>query len=385
MQERLFTLVFSGLVYPQIWEDPSVDREALQITPGSHLLTISSGGCNILSYLLDRPRRLTALDLNRSHLSLARLKLAGVEHLPDFQQFYRFFGKADETLNIDVYGKYLRNALDEETRRFWDGRSLSGRRRISLFSRNLYAHGTLGYFIAIAHFLSRRYGVDPRSILDCRSMDEQQAFFEQELEPIFQRKIIRWLTSKTASLYLLGIPPKQYQALVGDGAMSDVLCERLRRLACDFPLAENYFAWQAFGRRYADPEIGEPPCYLQEQNFGTLRDMAGRVELHQQSFTEYLATRPSATIDRYVLLDAQDWMNDDQINALWREITRTARHDARVIFRTAAAPSLLPGRLSPEILSRWEYQEHESLEYSRRDRSSIYGGFHLYTRRSGEA
>jgi len=29
IQERLFTLAFSGLVYPQIWEDPLVDLEAL--------------------------------------------------------------------------------------------------------------------------------------------------------------------------------------------------------------------------------------------------------------------------------------------------------------------------------------------------------------------
>ena len=30
IQERLFTLAFSGLVYPQIWEDPLVDLEALR-------------------------------------------------------------------------------------------------------------------------------------------------------------------------------------------------------------------------------------------------------------------------------------------------------------------------------------------------------------------
>ena len=41
---------------------------------------------------------------------------------------------------------------------------------------------------------------------------------------------------------------------------------------------------------------------------------------------------------RYVLLDAQDWMNNEQITALWREIDRTAdTRDARVIFRTAGA------------------------------------------------
>ena len=34
IQERLFTLAFSGLVYPQIWEDPLVDLEALSLKEG---------------------------------------------------------------------------------------------------------------------------------------------------------------------------------------------------------------------------------------------------------------------------------------------------------------------------------------------------------------
>jgi S-adenosylmethionine-diacylglycerol 3-amino-3-carboxypropyl transferase len=79
-----------------------------------------------------------------------------------------------------------------------------------------------------------------------------------------------------------------------------------------------------------------------------------------------------------VLLDAQDWMSDAQLAALWREITRTARPGARVIFRTAAEPSLLSGRLDPQLLGRWRYEATASLAFTARDRSAIYGGFHLY-------
>jgi Protein of unknown function (DUF3419) len=43
--ERIFTLAFRGLVYPQIWEDPAVDLAALQIRPTDHVLAIGSGGC----------------------------------------------------------------------------------------------------------------------------------------------------------------------------------------------------------------------------------------------------------------------------------------------------------------------------------------------------
>ncbi|TIX20979.1 MAG: DUF3419 family protein, partial [Mesorhizobium sp.] len=49
LSERLFALVFSGLVYPQIWEDPDVDIDAMQLRQGHSIVTIASGGCNILA------------------------------------------------------------------------------------------------------------------------------------------------------------------------------------------------------------------------------------------------------------------------------------------------------------------------------------------------
>ena len=55
--ERLFTLAFERLVYPQIWEDPVVDMTALDIGPGHEVIAIASGGCNVLSYLTRRSGR----------------------------------------------------------------------------------------------------------------------------------------------------------------------------------------------------------------------------------------------------------------------------------------------------------------------------------------
>ncbi len=71
-------------------------------------------------------------------------------------------------------------------------------------------------------------------------------------------------------------------------------------------------------------------------------------------------------------------MSDQQLNELWQEITRTARTGARAIFRTAAEPSLLPGRVDDVLLARWRYEAEQSRDLTRRDRSAIYGGFHLY-------
>jgi S-adenosylmethionine-diacylglycerol 3-amino-3-carboxypropyl transferase len=379
--ERLFTFAFQHLVYPQIWEDPIVDMEALRIGPDDHVVAIASGGCNVLSYLTADPARITAVDLNGAHIALNRLKLCALKNLPDYQAFFSFFGRADSAANVAVYQNQLRRLLDPDSRAYWDGRGVGLRRRIDGFADNFYRHGLLGRFIGAGHLLARLYGVDLSAILKAQTLDEQRALYERLLAPLVDKRFVRWLARQPATLYGLGIPPSQYRALSGDSpdGIAAVLKQRVERLACGFPVGENYFAWQAFGRRYATGPNASLPPYLQRDNFATVRARAERVRPHHGSLTGFLSASPSRSVDCCVLLDAQDWMSDADLTALWTQILRTARPGARVIFRTAADERLLPGRVPRDILAAFDYDAQQCRALGEKDRSSIYGGFHLYT------
>ena len=232
----------------------------------------------------------------------------------------------------------------------------------------------------MGHVMAKFYGRDLKALLECRSVEQQRHFFETQIAPLFQKPLVKWLTNRRVSLSGLGIPPAQYEALAGGGRMSDVLHQRLERLTCGFPLRENYFTWQAFGQSYAPGASGPLPPYLSEDNFAQLRVAASRASVSQISLTDALDAMPAKSVDRFVLLDAQDWMTDIQLNALWRAISRAATPDARVIFRTAGTETILPGRVDAELLRHWHYLDARSLELGDRDRSSIYGGFHIYER-----
>jgi S-adenosylmethionine-diacylglycerol 3-amino-3-carboxypropyl transferase len=379
--EAGFSRVFRGLVYPQIWEDPVVDMAALAIRPTDHLVAIASGGCNVMSYLAAGPASVTAVDLSPAHVALGRLKLAAARHL-DQPAFHRFFARADDPENVAVYDRVLAARLDPETRAWWEGRTL-GRRRVTMFARGFYRHGALGRFIGALHGVARIARVDLEDFLACRSLAEQRRTFETLVDPLIGARPVRWLARRRAALFGLGIPPAQYDKLAADGGgdVLPVLRERVRKLMCDFPVKENYFAWQAFGRRYDPAPDGALPPYLQPGTFGAVKAHAPRVRLLGRPLTATLAEMPAASRHAYVLLDAQDWMSDGQLNALWSEIDRTAAPGARVVFRTGGAADILPGRVAPSILGRWSYDAAASAAGFATDRSAIYGGFHVYRRR----
>ena len=378
--ERLFTYLFSGLVYPQIWEDPVVDMDALCINRRDHVVAIASGGCNVASYLVAQPAQITAVDLNAAHIALNKMKLAAIQHVPSHGSLLRFFGDAADPRNIAIYEQHVAPHLDATSRAYWEDHSLVRGKRIAQFGKGFYRHGLLGTFIGAIHFLARIHGYDLRRVLEARTMEDQREAYDRNVAPLFKKPLIKWLAGQPASLYGLGIPPAQYRTLAGDHkeGMIGALRARVEKLAYGFPLADNYFAWQAFGRSYSKNPDGPLPPYLQAANFEVVRSNAGRVQVLHTSMTTHLASLPAASADCFVLLDAQDWMNDADLNALWAQISRTARPGARVIFRTAADEPLLPGRLNAEILDLWRKDEARSAALHARDRSAIYGGFHLY-------
>jgi len=383
--ERLFTLMFQGFVYNQIWEDPSVDLEALQLKPHHRLITIASGGCNILNYLAHAPVEIVALDLNPNHVALTKLKLAALTHLPDHESFFRFFGEANAVANVQAFDQRLAESLDAETRCYWQKKvGPMKRRRIEMFARGFYHHGLMGRFIGLLHGVARLHGKRLDEILNARTPSEQRAAFDNLIAPLFESRALKLISKSPISLYALGIPPAQYDALIasGNGGAMEVLRERVERLACDFPLKDNYFAWQAFGRSYDLDRREAVPAYLRQENYAQLKARIAGVSVQHDSLVDYLRRQPAQSINRYVLLDAQDWMRNDQVSALWAEIDRTAdSRDAKVIFRTAGPDSPLPEKLPADLLAPWLYHEWQSRMLHAQDRSSIYGGFHVYARR----
>ncbi len=229
--------------------------------------------------------------------------------------------------------------------------------------------------------LARGKGMRPARLLECTTAAQQEIVFAEEIAPFFKMRTVRELVKLPFFLHGLGVPPRQYETFKNEAAAGGVLEEyfrRIWRLACQFPIQDNYFAWQAFGGRYDTTNRRAIPSYLKAENFPALKARAGRVKTHLTSMTGFLATLPSGSMNRFILLDSQDWMTPEQIGALWSQIWRVGQPGTRIILRSGTSVSPVHGALAPELKDKFAYQEKLSGDLFQRDRSAIYGGFHLY-------
>jgi S-adenosylmethionine-diacylglycerol 3-amino-3-carboxypropyl transferase len=381
--QAIFDAIYSrALVYNTCWEDPSIDRQVLDIGPEDRMLVITSAGCNVLDYALLGPERIDAVDANPRQNALLELKLAGIRQL-EYDDFFAAFGRGFHPDFASLYRAHLRETLSPFARTFWD-------RRIGWFGNprgSFYFHGLSGIVArTFRGYLRFRPTLSAgiAELFQTSSLEQQREVYDHRVQPLIWSAEVNWTLSRQLTMSMLGVPHPQRKEVQHQhergvaGFVRDSIDYVFRQL----PIWTNYFwAVYLFGHytEHCCPE------YLKRDNFAALKaGLADRIQLHTQTVSAFLSETEGA-ISKYVLLDHMDWMSSYHPRALaeeWGLILKRAHPNARMIFRSAhAAPRWLEtlelgadeGRLS----DRLAFHPELAAALQPLDRVHTYAGFHI--------
>ncbi len=334
---QVFKLVHGhNLVYNTCWEDPRLDHQALKLTADDTVLVITSAGCNALDYALAGPKQVVAVDMNPRQNALLDLKLAGIRHL-QYEDFFAMFGDGRLPGAQKIYEDKLRPALSDWPRSYWD-------RWIKFFDpenrRPFYFRGTCGTFAMLINIYNNRVAkLRPyfNDLLQCATVAQQQAIYDQHLRQRFWSKSMRFAMRRDTILSLLGVPRAQRHQIEMQypGGISRFVQDCVEAVFARLPLSDNYF-WRVYMTGHYTRECC--PEYLKPENFQKLRDgLADRVETHTDSVEGFL-TKDPRPISRFVLLDHMDWLSTRRLPLLareWQWIARRAAPGTRILWRSA--------------------------------------------------
>ncbi|MGL4514472.1 MAG: DUF3419 family protein [Lacipirellulaceae bacterium] len=385
------------LVYNTCWEDPRLDRVALELGPGNRLLMITSAGCNALDYALDEPERIDTVDVNPRQNALLDLKLAAIKRL-DYEQFFQIFGRGKTDHWSEVYNDAMRVELPEPSRKFWDknGKFFLGEGRRPSF----YFRGSAGMFASgVNWYINRRAKVrqEVEQLLAAESVEEQHELYKL-VKPEFWGPMMRWVMKRDAVLSLLGVPRAQRQQLERyyPGGIVKFVEDSLDSVFSKLPLKDNYF-WRVYLTGEYTPECC--PEYLKPENFARLKGepgkpgLAERVHTHTTTILEHLQG-VDYRYSHFVLLDHMDWMAEHMRDVLaeqWQTIVDRSEEDARILWRSAAVICEFVDPIVVKV-NGGERRLGELLDYNReladelhaKDRVHTYGSFSIATlRRDG--
>ncbi len=326
------------LVYNTCWEDPRLDHQALRLGPSDRVLVITSAGCNALDYALAGPARIDAVDMNPRQNALLELKMAGIRRL-DHGTFFAVFGQGGTPRFREIYHDALRDELGPSARRFWDRHG--GFFTKASAGRSFYFRGTSGRFaygvnLYINHYVRLRPVVE--AILHASTLDEQRLLYERYLRTGFWTRLLRWLLDRDTTMALLGVPQAQRQTLEhshGHGIVA-FIHDCVEAVFGRLPLADNYF-WRVYLTGAYAPHCC--PEYLRPESFARLKaGLVDRIHLHDASILDFLRRHPGR-INRFVLLDHMDWLNQFHRPLLaqeWQAMLDHAAPDSRFLWRSGA-------------------------------------------------
>ena len=377
-----------NLVYNTCWEDPRLDRVALELGPTDRLLMITSAGCNALDYALDGPERIDTVDVNSRQNALLDLKMAGIREL-EHDTFFELFGRGRLADWEGVYQSNLRPQLRDASRTYWDkhGKFFYGKGRRPSF----YFRGSAGLFAwSMNAYVNRIARIRPQveRLLEAQTIDEQWQIYFDEVKSAFWGPKIEWFLKRDATLSLLGVPRAQRRQLEKfyPGGIAKFIEDRLDAVFTKLPLKDNYF-WRVYMTGEYTPDCC--PEYLRPDNFARLKGgLVDRVQTHTTTILDYLEST-NQSYSRYVLLDHMDWLAEHHADVLarqWQAIVDHADDGTRLLWRSAALEVEFVNPIEIELDGNTcelgellRYNQTLADELHAKDRVNTYGSFDIAT------
>ena len=353
----------SSLIFTVNWEDPESDVKAIEMKAGQSLLTITSGGCNTLNFLLHDPEKIYAVDINPAQTWLMELKIAAIKNL-DYHEFITFLGLRKSEDRMKLFTK-LKHDLSIDANHFWTSNT-------SLIKKGILFKGKFEGFVKIAGkmlvLLQGKRKVE--KLLASQSMDEQKEFFNSQWDNKRWKWIFKLMFNKKR-LAKKGLVAEYFHFDDGAQSFSESFYNRTRKVLCDIPVKNNYFLSVYFTGGYKNEN--ELPLYLQPQHYDHLKRNIDRIHLATADTKYWLKTMPDTSIDGFCLSNICELMSEEDTKTLFTEVVRTAKPGAKISFRNLMIP-----REVPNDLTDIKKNENMSSTLLANDRSFVYSKVAAY-------
>jgi S-adenosylmethionine-diacylglycerol 3-amino-3-carboxypropyl transferase len=354
----------SRLIFTHNWEDPAIDEKAMGLKKGDVVFAITSGGCNVLGFLRVNPSKIYCVDINAAQNHLMELKTAAFKEL-DYSTMAGFLGLEKMTDRESIF-RVLKNSLSAEALSFWNAND-------SIIKKGVIMNGRYERFIKVAgKFIRLLQGNSKVNALFKLSTTEEQTTFFYER---WDNKRWRWLFNTLFNKKRLakrGLVNDYFHFDDGSSSFSESFYKRASHMLKDIPVQSNYFASLYFLGHYLTNEA--IPEYLKQINFESIKQNAHKIVPVTADCKYWLEQQPDNTFDAFALSNICELMDEEDTYKLFKQVLRTAKPGAKIVFRNLMIPREVPESLRSQIVKN----ESLSAELQNADRSFVYGKVAAY-------
>lgn len=347
----------NSYIYAFAWEDPRVDQRILKLTNEDVVLAITSGGDNLLSYIIDAaPKRVHAVDMNPAQNHMFELKIASFSAQLPHDDIWKIFAEGKHPQFREILIGKLSPHLSTHAFQFWLDRT-------NVFTSpshgGLYETGQSGIALCTVKWIFRVCGIDGhvKKLCSATTLNQQKEIWREKVRPVMLSKLLSsTIIGNEKFLWkALGVPVNQRNLILQDyykreqekgnnitsghsgHAMWEYVINTLDPIVEESLLSnDNYFYLLCLLRKYTKESC---PGWLHPDNYKKLTTPGtfNGVRMHTDEIQEVLARLKPGTLTVAVVMDSMDWFDPEGTDARSqiRKLNDSMKIGGRVMLRSA--------------------------------------------------
>ena len=350
-------LVNNGYIYNQSWEDSNTDIEVYKLEKNNKILMITTGGDNVLNYLLTDPEFIDTIDMNKHQNYLLEMKMALIQAL-DWEDCFSILAYNNYKLFKENYPN-IRRFLSYDAQKWWDNNTE--------LMKNFHNSGSVKVVVYILKILFKVFFLEEYiCLLKNSTLDEQRSLYNQYKTRINLVGSLLYSISKFF-IQFIGVPTRQMH-------LSSLHCnEWLHRILYEQRWATNYFY---FPYIYGHWNTECCPPYLKQENYLLVKKRLGKITIFTNELKQINRLKFISKLNKYNrvnLLDHMDWMTEDLIINEWTELLKCTTDDCKFCWRSYAFYQPFSS------LSNINYDISSPIFPYYKDRIGMYNSIHVAT------
>lgn len=348
--------------YSQCWEDTDVLVSALILKQDDVILSITSGGDNSLALSSLSRKRLISIDMNIHQNYLLELKLLSIKEL-EYKEVLKFFGilnSKDRTVYYDIIKKKLsKNSLN-----FWED-------NLHLIKKGIIHIGKFeNYFRIFRVFVLRLSGNKKyvKYLFEKKEMKKHINFYHSKWNTLRWRLIMNLFLNKKF-MKKVGRSKIMFKHHT-ENKISNHYLEKTDNVLKSKNIFSNSYMYYVLNGNY----LKNYPYYLKKLNFEKIKNSVCNIEIVTKDLIKYLRQIKDNSFNKFNLSDVFEAMSRTESNIVFKEILRTGKNNARIIFWNNLIKRDVPTNLQSNFIRDKEKEK----ELSVFEKFKYYEKFYIY-------
>jgi S-adenosylmethionine-diacylglycerol 3-amino-3-carboxypropyl transferase len=335
-------------------EDWDVEKQALRINPGDHILCVTASGDRPLHLLMTDCAKVTSIDMNSSQNHLLELKIAATSQL-DYEEYLAFLGCETTNHRFSMFKK-IKSHLSPEAAIYWN----NNKKMIEL---GVIYQGMVERLTRVAakcFKLLRQKKID--TLLSFTDIEAQREYLTKEWDTLPWRSIFEIFLNSHISKFLLRDPGLNSYIDSSIKPGKYIYQRMLRYLQSN--LARKSALIQLILTGHILPEAYFP--YLTFDGYSSIRKNTHKLDLRTDNIIQFLHNHNANAINGFSMSDIASYMPQTVFETLLEGIKHAAAPSARFCLREFMSKRQIPAHLSHSFSRHHELEnklEHEESNF----------------------